>query len=96
MLEKLKRRIPDAKDDGLLMDLLADADLFICAYTGRTEVPEALAGAQVALAALFFNRMGMEGELRHAEGDAQRTVESLPEDIRRQLNPFRLGRTVGA
>lgn len=95
MLEKLKRRIPDAADDALLTDLIEDAGKFICAYTGRTEVPEVLQGAQIALAALFFNRMGMEGELRHDEGSAQRTVEMLPEDIRRQLNPFRVSRAVG-
>jgi hypothetical protein len=95
MLERLKRRIPDAADDALLSDLIDDAGGFICAYTGRDEVPDALRAAQIALAAVFFNRMGMEGEVRHAEGSAERVAEMLPEDIRRQLNPFRLARAVG-
>ena len=95
MLEKLKRRIPDAGDDLLLNDLIGDAEKFILAYTGRDRVPAALEGAQIAIAAVMFNRMGMEGELRHGEGGAERTAELLPEDIRRQLNPFRLARAVG-
>ena len=42
MLAKLKRRLPDATDDALLNDLLAEAGAFICAYTRRATVPEGL------------------------------------------------------
>ena len=40
MLEKLKRRIPDAKDDALLGDLLAQAGAFVRSYTRRDVVPD--------------------------------------------------------
>ena len=91
-LERLKRRVPDAKDEQLLSELLTAAEEAICAYTGRAQLPEALAGAQIELAAVLFNRMGMEGESAHAEGSLSRSAESLPELLRRQLNPYRLAR----
>ena len=94
MLERLKRRIPDGKDEALLNDLLSDAQGMILAYTGRDSVPLVLQGAQVEIAAMLFNRMGMEGESSHSEGSVSRTAESLPEYIRRQLNPFRLAKAV--
>lgn len=96
MLEKLRRRLPDAADadEALLSDLIADAGHFICAYTGRDSVPEALEGAQVQLAAVFFNRMGMEGETRHDEGGLVRENAILPEDIMCQIRPYRLARAV--
>lgn len=97
MLEKLRRRLPDAQaDDRLLEDLLEDAGRFICAYTCRDRVPEALEGAQLALAAVYFNRMGMEGETAHNEGGLSRTAQPLPEDIAAQLRAWRLVRTVKA
>ena len=96
MLEKLKRRIPDAADEALLRDLLSDAEQYILAYTGRDEVPEALEGVQVALAAIAYNRMGMEGESSHSEGGVSRSAEALPEDLRRVLNAFRLAKAVSA
>lgn len=95
MLEKLMRRLPDATDAALLQDLLADAAAFICAYTGRTDVPEALQSAQVQLAAVFYNRLGMEGEARRVEGSVEHVADAVPEEIRRQLNPFRLVKGVG-
>lgn len=95
MLERLKKRIPDAKDESLLLELLEAAGDAICAYTGRAEVPAPLESVQVVLAAVSFNRMGMEGEISRNEGGISRSIEPLPEDIRRQLNPWRLARTVG-
>lgn len=94
MLAKLKRRLPDAADDALLNDLLAEAGAFICAYTRRAAVPEGLEDAQVRVAAILFNRMGMEGERVHGEGGVNRTAEMLPEDLVRWLNGWRLARTV--
>ena len=84
MLEKLKRRLPDAGADqeALLTDLLEDAGKWICAYTCREQVPEALEGAQVALAAVLYNRMGMEGETGRDEGGVNRTAQLMPEDYR--------------
>lgn len=94
MLEKLKRRIPDAGNEALLSDLLEAAGEMICAYTQRPAVPGALQAAQLELAVVLYNRMGMEGEASHSEGSVSRSVESLPECLRRQLNPWRLARTV--
>ena len=95
MLAKLKRRLPDATDDALLNDLLAEAGAFICAYTRRAAVPEGLEDAQVRVAAILFNRMGMEGERVHGEGGVNRVAELLPENIACQLRPWRRARTVG-
>lgn len=94
MLAKLKRRLPDAADDALLSDLLAEAGAFICAYTRRDEVPEGLEDAQVRIAAILFNRMGMEGESSHSEGGVSRTAEALPGDLKSWLNGWRLAKTV--
>ena len=95
MLARLKRRLPDAKDEALLSELLEAAGEMIRAYTGRDAVPEALRGAQIEVTAMLYNRMGMEGETAHAEGSVSRSCESLPEWVRAQLNPWRLARTVG-
>lgn len=94
MLARLKRRLPDAKDEALLNDLLAEAGAFICAYTRRPAVPAQLEDAQVRVAAILFNRLGMEGESAHGEGGVTRTAALLPEDLRRWLNGWRLARTV--
>ena len=94
MLDKLMRRIPGAKDEELLEDLLLDAGSMICAYTLRERVPVQLEGVQVEIAALLYNRMGMEGESVHNEGSVHRSVESLPEYIKRQINPWRLAKAV--
>ena len=94
MAVRLKRRLPDAKDEALLSELLEAAGEMIRAYTGRDAVPEALRGAQIEVAAMLYNRMGMEGESTHDEGALHRRADSLPEYLKRQLNPYRLARTV--
>lgn len=96
MLSRLKLRVPDAANDALLEELLTGAEGMILAYTGREELPEALESAQVEIAAMLYNRMGMEGESSHSEGSVSRSADSLPEYLKRQLNPFRLARTVSA
>lgn len=94
MLAKLKRRLPDAADDALLNELLEQAGAFIRAYTRRNEIPEGLEDAQIHIAAILFNRMGMEGEISHNEGGVSRTAEMLPEDVKKWLNPWRVAKTV--
>lgn len=96
MLEKLKRRIPDARDEVMLAELIEAAGQAICAYTGRAAVPTALEAAQLEIAVILFNRMGMEGESAHDEGSLRRSAESLPEFLRRQMNPYRLAKAVQA
>ena len=94
MLATLKHRLPDAADDALLNDLLEQAGAFIRAYTRRNEIPEGLEDAQIHIAAILFNRMGMEGEISHNEGGVSRTAEMLPEDVKKWLNPWRVAKTV--
>lgn len=94
MLARLKRRLPDAQDDALLKDLLDEAEAFLCAYTRRDALPAGLEDAQVRVAAVLFNRMGMEGEVSHSEGGVSRTAEMLPEDLKRWLNGWRVARTM--
>ena len=94
MLARLKRRLPDAADEALLGDLLSEAGAFLRAYTNRTELPEALEDAQMRVAVILYNRMGMEGESSHSEGGVARTAEMLPEDLKRWLNGWRVARTL--
>ena len=94
MLRRLMRRLPEATDEALLQDLLDEAGDFIRAYTGRDAVPQPLESAQVRLAAVLYNRLGMEGETRRVEGSIERVAEAVPEDLRRELNPYRLAKGV--
>ena len=94
MLAKLKRRLPDAADDALLSDLLDQAGAFIRAYTRREQIPSGLEDAQVHIAAILFNRMGMEGEISRGEGGVTRTAELLPEDVKRWLNGWRIPKSL--
>ena len=94
LLDRLSRRLPDASDDALLEDLLAEAAAFVCAYTRRDAVPEGLDDVLVYIAAVLFNRMGMEGEVSHGEGGVTRTVEMLPEDVKRWLGGWRIAKTM--
>lgn len=95
-LTVLKRRLSPAEGtDELLCDLLSDAELYVVAYTGRAAVPPELEGTVVELAAIQYNRLGIQGESSHQEGSVSITVDSLPESIRLLLNRFRLARVVG-
>ena len=69
--------------------LLEDAAALICALTWRKEVPAELENAQVRLAVVFYNRMGMEGEKDHQEGDVKRSVTDLPGALRKEIFSFR-------
>lgn len=95
LLSALRLRLPDASSapDALLLSLLEDAAALICALTWRPQVPEGLQQAQLRLAVIFFNRMGMEGEREHAEGDVRRAANDLPEALRREIFSYRLART---
>lgn len=96
-LEKLKRRLglEDDSKDALLSDLLTDAQQYVIAYTGRATVPDALRGTVLELAAMQYNRLGLEGESSHSEGGVSITVEGLPQSVRQLLNRCRLAKVVG-
>jgi len=95
LLNDLRLRLPDAADasDELLLSLLRDAGSLICALTWREEIPPALSSAQIRMAVIFFNRMGMEGEKEHTEGDIRRSAEDLPESLRREIFSYRKAST---
>ena len=95
LLHDLRLRLPDALDasDDLLLSLLRDAGSLICALTWREVIPPALSSAQIRLAVIFYNRMGMEGEKEHTEGDIRRSAEDLPESLRREIFSYRKAST---
>lgn len=92
-MERMKARLPTVQD-AHLDALLCDAAGMILAYTGRASVPQALETAQVQLAAVLYNREGTEGQTGHSEGGVSRTMEGLPEEIRRQIAPYRVAKVV--
>lgn len=91
LLASLRMRLPDAgeKEDALLIYLLEAAASLIRALTWRDEVPPGLHDAQVHLAAIYYSRMGMEGEKEHSEGDIRRVADDLPEGLRREIFAYR-------
>lgn len=95
LLSQLRLRLPEAaeEENPLLSGLLQDAGALIRALTWREEIPSQLQGAQVRLAVIFYNRMGMEGETEHAEGDVRRTAADLPDGLRREILAYRLAKT---
>ena len=90
-IKRLAARLPGVSYSQL-EQLMGDADGMLLAYTGRSALPKALETARMQLAVVLYNRQGAEGEMAHSEGGVSRTMEGLPEDIRRQVAPYRLAR----
>lgn len=88
-LAALKLRLPDATNDALLSSLLDEAGAAILSMTNRNSLPDALAYTQIKLAAIAYNRMGAEGEASHSEGGVSISVDTMPENIRREITPYR-------
>ena len=93
MLSSLRLRLDQEVSDELLLSLLQDAAALICALTWRDQVPPGLYSAQIRLALIFYNRMGMEGEKEHSEGDVKRSADDLPDALRREIFSFRRAST---
>ena len=95
-LETLKRRLgtDDDAGDALFVDLLCDAENYVLGYTGRISIPECLNGVVTELAAISYNRLGMQGESAHSEGGIAVSADSLPEATRMLLNRYRIARVV--
>ena len=92
----LRRRLgtDDDAGDELFIDLLCDAENYVLGYTGRSAVPEALSGAVVELAAISYNRLGMQGESAHGEGGVSMSMEGLPAQLRALLDRYRVAKVV--
>ena len=95
-LQRLKARIPDLapNQDMMLQSLLEDAHDDILVYCNRTELPERMVSLQVQVAMLYYNRQGIEGESAHSEGGVSRSIETLPTDVKAQLDSCRLLKAV--
>lgn len=91
--ERLIARLP-CESPEKLEALYLDAVGMVLAYTGRQTLPAQLETAVVQLAMILYNREGIEGETSHSEGGVSRTMEGLPDEIRRQIAPYRLARIV--
>ncbi|MDR1600416.1 MAG: phage head-tail connector protein [Oscillospiraceae bacterium] len=93
---KILAGITDGARDGLLTALLDDARDWMAEYTGRADwtngVPDALEGLRVRIALNNYNRQGIEGMTQAQDGGMRRTIETIPEDVRRALNGWRLAR----
>lgn len=92
-MNRLSARLPGVQSDMLEM-LLDEAEGMLLAYTGRMVLPGALQTAKIQLAVVLYNRQGIEGQTGHSEGGVSRTMETLPEEIRKQIAPYRLARVV--
>lgn len=93
LLDKLKRRLGVTDNDELLTDLLTDAQEAALAYTGLADLPAAADGAVIALAAVDYNRLGMEGESSHGEGGVSAAmIDGMPKTIRQRLDPLRVAK----
>lgn len=91
--ERLKARLPEVPA-ARLEAIYEEAAGMVLAMTGRRTLPQALEGAASQLAIVLYNREGVEGETAHSEGGVARTMEAIPEDIRRQIMPYRLAKVV--
>ena len=94
MLNRVKRRLnlKENEQDAVLGDLLEDATDFVLGYTGRKTLPAGLLGVVVEIAAIDYNRLGLEGAASHTEGGVSDTIDLLPSRMRAQLDMYRVGR----
>lgn len=87
---------PDAEcDEDRLGVLLLQAENTILDIIGRETLPERLTDVQAALALIYYNRSGTEGENKRAEGDITMSfIDGLPSEMRLRLKNY--PRKVGA
>lgn len=92
----IRARLPDENlSDELVRALYDDAKALALGYLNRRELPAACENAVTRLAVILYNRMGMEGETSRSEGGVSVSAETMPEDIKAQLRPWRLAYTGG-
>jgi hypothetical protein len=91
-LEKVKIRldITDDTKDGLLEQLLEDADNEIKDYCNRDTLPTKALGLQRDLAIVYYNRQGAEGESSRSEGGISVSYSTeIPGNIKSRLTALR-------
>ena len=95
VLARVKKLIPEESDDNLLTQIIEDAESYILAYTGRTNLPSQLINCVGDLAVVAYNRLGTEGDTARSEGGESYTFDSAPHRIFSILNLYRLVRVSG-
>lgn len=86
----LAQRLGAQADAGVIDLLLLEAVMTLLSLTHREELPTGMAGLLARLAAVYYNRMGAEGESRRREGSVQVETPGVPEDIQREIRAWRL------
>lgn len=84
----------DEEDTEMLFHLLEMSESMIKAYTNRKTMPDGLESALILLAAVLYDRRGMEGEKAHYEGSVRIETDGIPEEIKYMLRPYMLAKTV--
>lgn len=81
---------PDAEcDEDRLGVLLLQAENTILDIIGREALPERLIDVQAALALIYYNRSGTEGESKRAEGDITMSfIDGLPDEMKLRLKNY--------
>ena len=93
-IEKIKF-LTGEQNEQLIDILLEDAEAFVKAYTGRSQITTGLEKAVRDLAVIALNRMGTEGEKSRSEGGESYTFEDAPKQIYDTMNRYRLARAGG-
>ncbi len=92
-LERLKILIPDENNDGLLQELLAQAE---DAIKQRRRTPTELPlesqyfSLQIEIAVFLYNKLGAEGEKTHSENGINRGYENahIPDSMLNSVVPL--------
>ena len=92
-LERLKILIPDENNDGLLQELLAQAE---DAIKQRRRTPTELPlesqyfSLQIEIAVFLYNKLGAEGEKTHSENGVNRGYENahIPDSMLNSVVPL--------
>ncbi len=87
-------RLDEPPEETLIQELIRQGEALILSFTGRASLPPGADCALLRLAVVLYNRLGTEGETSRREGEVTVTMETMPEDIRAMLRPFRLGKAV--
>lgn len=90
LLSRLRLRIPEEKEEALLVSLLLEAEEYIKAATKRKTLPSSLEYTQIELAVCFYNRLGMEGISRSTEGPVTQEFKDIPDHISAMIRSKRL------
>ncbi|MDO5022436.1 MAG: phage head-tail connector protein [Eubacteriales bacterium] len=78
--------------DSLALALLESACDTLYTLTNRTFLPNEMRGIILRLAVIRYNLLGQEGETKRKEGSFSIDVESLPEDVLREIKAWRIGK----